>query len=326
MAPPLDLGLDTTAPRVEPDAAWLASLPWLKGQAASSKPTWLNTRSDAQPAVEPEVLIQAEPGSHEDDPELAEDCLAGETIQEPQQPAAEVNNVTAPQRFEVKRAPSAPSYRQIKYDDLNDLMPDIARRVLGPENASLSTHEQLCWGNYGSIKVENDSPKKGKWYDHEADTGGGWLQLLLHKGVVSSPAAAYEWLKSEFSVEVENDRGAKRIVATYDYHDEDGRLLFQKVRLEPKSFYQRRPDGVGGWINEIKGVRRVLYNLPELRARPNETIYFVEGEKDVISGAKLGLLTTCNPEGGSKDAHRQARKVASRVQRNVARSRRRHRP
>ena len=44
-------------------------------------------------------------------------------------------------------------------------------------------------------------------------------------------------------------RNAPRsIVATYDYTDERGRLLYQVVRYEPKGFAQRRPDGRGGWI------------------------------------------------------------------------------
>ena len=36
---------------------------------------------------------------------------------------------------------------------------------------------------------------------------------------------------------------ARRIATTYDYHDAAGRVLFQKVRYEPKSFAIRRPDG-----------------------------------------------------------------------------------
>src|SRR5215218_1145942 len=39
----------------------------------------------------------------------------------------------------------------------------------------------------------------------------------------------------------------RRIVATYDYHDADGQLVFQVVRYEPKGFRQRRPDGNSGW-------------------------------------------------------------------------------
>ena len=42
--------------------------------------------------------------------------------------------------------------------------------------------------------------------------------------------------------------GPGKIVATYDYTDLDGTVLYQGVRYEPKDFRQRRPDGNGGWI------------------------------------------------------------------------------
>ena len=91
-----------------------------------------------------------------------------------------------------------------------------------------------------------------------------------------------------------------RIVATYDYTDEDGRLLSQTVRMEPKDFKQRRPNGKGGWIWNINGVRLVLYRLPELVKRRTDTVYFCEGEKDVHALESLGLLATCNPMGAGK--------------------------
>src|SRR5262249_54625031 len=37
--------------------------------------------------------------------------------------------------------------------------------------------------------------------------------------------------------------GDFNIAAAYDYRDETGRLRYQVVRLDPKSFRQRRPDG-----------------------------------------------------------------------------------
>jgi hypothetical protein len=55
---------------------------------------------------------------------------------------------------------------------------------------------------------------------------------------------------------------AAQIVATYDYTDEAGKLLFQTVRYQPKDFAQRQPDGKGGWIWNLKGARRVLYRQP----------------------------------------------------------------
>ena len=93
----------------------------------------------------------------------------------------------------------------------------------------------------------------------------------------------------------------KRIVATYDYQDADGELLFQVVRFEPKGFVQRRPNGNGGWIWNLKGVERVLYRLPELLAAdPNEFVFVTEGEKDTDRLIALGLVATTNPGGAGK--------------------------
>ena len=92
------------------------------------------------------------------------------------------------------------------------------------------------------------------------------------------------------------------IAATYDYIDEDGTLLYQVVRYESKDFRQRRPDGHGGWLWNMKGVRRVLYRLPQvIKAVQNgETIYIVEGEKDADNLCKRGLIATCNVGGAGK--------------------------
>jgi len=95
--------------------------------------------------------------------------------------------------------------------------------------------------------------------------------------------------------------GRPRIVATYDYRDEAGELLYQVVRFDPKDFRQRRPAGNGKWTWSIKGVRRVLYRLPELvKADPKKTICIVEGEKDADRLAALNILATCNPGGAGK--------------------------
>lgn len=37
-------------------------------------------------------------------------------------------------------------------------------------------------------------------------------------------------------------------------------------RYEPKQFKQRRPDGKGGWLWNLDGVRRVLYRLADVLA------------------------------------------------------------
>src|SRR5262249_12363741 len=70
----------------------------------------------------------------------------------------------------------------------------------------------------------------------------------------------------------------RKIVATHDYADQAGNLLYQTCRIEPKDFRQRRPDGSGGWIWNLRGVTRVLYRLPEVMKA--ETVCVTEGEKD----------------------------------------------
>jgi hypothetical protein len=89
--------------------------------------------------------------------------------------------------------------------------------------------------------------------------------------------------------------GQRKIVATYDYRNEQGELLFQTVRFDPKSFAYRQPDGKGGWLWNLKGVRRVLYRLNEILDKP--VVYVVEGEKDVDRLWSLGIPATTSPMG-----------------------------
>lgn len=99
--------------------------------------------------------------------------------------------------------------------------------------------------------------------------------------------------------------GKARIVATYDYTDEDNALLFQVVRFEPKDFRQRRPDAdkPGGWNWSTAGCRKVLWRLPGLVAGPEHddtALFLCEGEKDAMALAAVGAAATCNPGGAGK--------------------------
>lgn len=100
--------------------------------------------------------------------------------------------------------------------------------------------------------------------------------------------------------------GPRRVVAEYKYTDEDGELLFVKVRYEPKDFRVKRPDGRGGWVWKIAGARRVLYRLPEVIAaiRDRKTVFLVEGEKDADRLASLGHVATGNYDGAAKEGQR----------------------
>lgn len=99
---------------------------------------------------------------------------------------------------------------------------------------------------------------------------------------------------------------ARQEVATYDYHDEAGTLLYQVVRYVPKDFRCRRPDGRGGSVWNLDGVRVVPYRLHELAEA--RRVYIPEGERDCDALAALGLTATTNHGGASKwrEAHTQA--------------------
>ena len=97
-------------------------------------------------------------------------------------------------------------------------------------------------------------------------------------------------------------RSARRIVATYPYVDERGAVLYEVVRFDPKDFLQRRPDGRGGWIWNVDGVRRVVFGLPELRGQ--KFAYLVEGERDALTLRAAGVTATTNAGGASKNPDR----------------------
>lgn len=93
-------------------------------------------------------------------------------------------------------------------------------------------------------------------------------------------------------------------VAKYVYCDEKGEVLYVVHRIEPgyrgekKTFRQYNADGKPG----VKGVRRVLYRLPEVMAQAAAglPIIIVEGEKDANRLAAVGAVATCNVGGAGK--------------------------
>lgn len=91
-----------------------------------------------------------------------------------------------------------------------------------------------------------------------------------------------------------------KILATYPYRDEEGRLLYQCVRFEPKRFAFRRPLGGDQWGWNLDGVDKVLYHLPELLSQTDQPVIIVEGEKDVHTLETLGLVATTNPCGAGQ--------------------------
>lgn len=178
-------------------------------------------------------------------------------------------------------------------EDIARLMEPVVKRLLGEPNEKLSKKGELRYGTKGSLAIDLT---KGTYYDHEAAQGGGVLDLIRREH--NDPV---QWLRDEGLL---NDDD---IVATFDYLDETGKLLFQVCRKATKGFVQRRPDGNGGWVyslaedknRKLLTVRRVLYRLPELLAETG-TVFVPEGEKHVDALRALGLRATTNPGGAGK--------------------------
>jgi hypothetical protein len=112
----------------------------------------------------------------------------------------------------------------------------------------------------------------------------------------------------------EKKAATRTIKAVYPYKDENGVVLYESVRFEPKAFQQRRPnpdfdpargrDDNPQWLWTVDGVRKVPYKLPELLAAWREDAdrpaVIVEGEKDVELLWTLGWLGTTNVAGAGK--------------------------
>jgi hypothetical protein len=115
---------------------------------------------------------------------------------------------------------------------------------------------------------------KAVWNCHGCNLSGGILDFerqMFGKDAEESWAQIYKIIGREA-------KHNRKLVATYDYVDVDGALLYQKLRYEPKQFSQRQPDGKGGWFYNLNGVKKVLYHLPEVIT--SKYVAIVEGEKD----------------------------------------------
>lgn len=167
----------------------------------------------------------------------------------------------------------------------HELLPEILQRlhvVRGPDPRG----EYVCWcpfhadGQGKPPHQPNLSASIRGFICHACGAKGGLQKLAQHLGILAAGNGAFE--------------------ATYDYQDEHGNLMYQALRKPGKQFLFRRPDGKGGWIWNLKGVKRIPYRLPQLLANQDEPVYVVEGEKDADRLASTGLAATTNPGGAGK--------------------------
>ena len=142
------------------------------------------------------------------------------------------------------------------------------------------------------------NPAKNGWHCEPCDKrGNAWSLAAFIAGVSpDEKAAVAAWLQDHNLLDGHKAQG--KIVATYSYHDRDGNELYETVRFEPKDFRQRRKGQDGDYIWNVQGLKRLIYNLPNVLEA--EYIFVTEGERDVESLREIGLTATCNTGGAGK--------------------------
>ena len=115
----------------------------------------------------------------------------------------------------------------------------------------------------------------------------------------------------------ENGKKSKREplgepVEIYPYENESEETVLEVLRYEPKTFRQRRPNGLGGWIWDLQGVRKIIYRLPQVIAS-SDTVYICEGEKDVDLLWSKGLVATTCTGGAGKWVDEHSKFIKDRV-------------
>jgi hypothetical protein len=205
--------------------------------------------------------------------------------------------------FQVSQAWQARAGTGAGASPLARLIEQVAIHFYGKPNAAMSSKTELRFHAKGSLSVDLT---KATFYDHEIGEGGGLVDMVKRE-TGRAGADAFEWCREQ-GYDVPDDRtngtggGKPHIVATYPYTDASGELRFEVCRYEPKTFKQRQPDGHGGYVWSVKGVKQIPFRLPELveAIGSGRTVYVVEGEKDVLRLATLGLTATCNAGGAGK--------------------------
>ncbi|MFQ5439345.1 MAG: toprim domain-containing protein, partial [Paracoccaceae bacterium] len=66
-------------------------------------------------------------------------------------------------------------------------VPELAEELFGP--ASIKSAREWRWGNQGSLAIIIAGAKSGVWFDHEAGTGGGFVDLVAREYGMDKKAA-----------------------------------------------------------------------------------------------------------------------------------------
>ncbi len=189
---------------------------------------------------------------------------------------------------------------------------EVHRRHNGNWRAVLASHgidEKLldgrhnpCPGCGGTNRFRfDDKEGRGTWIcsqGGEGEVAGDAFALLVHAGRAQNSLEALQLVCGGDALAAPRSRSAT-LRTDYSYRLADGSPWLTVTRIDyddgSKKFSQKTSRGLKP--SEDESFVPVSYNLPAIAAKPDATIYLVEGEKCADTLIDLGLVATCNAGG-----------------------------
>jgi putative DNA primase/helicase len=140
-----------------------------------------------------------------------------------------------------------------------------------------------------SLKIDLNT---GKWYCFPCGKGGDVFKFYMKLKRVDFLTAVKE-IAEMYGITEEKIK--QKVVATFYYHDKNGKVLYNRERVEPgrngkkKEFFPKHLNG-DKWILG-RGCDAVLYNLPAVIK--SQYVIIVEGEAKADLLNKWGFVATC---------------------------------
>jgi hypothetical protein len=141
--------------------------------------------------------------------------------------------------------------------------------------------------------------RTGKWYCHRCkDRVDIFTLWARHKKLtlLGDFSQVLSSMADEFHIPVD-ERERSMPAIEYDYFTEDGKRLFTVYRTPDKRFWVSHPKD-GEEVNQLPAGPLIPYNLRDVLK--SQTVIVVEGEKDVETLRKVGLVGTTNVGGAGK--------------------------
>lgn len=146
-----------------------------------------------------------------------------------------------------------------------------------------------------SFTVNDD---KQMFHCFSSGIGGDVIDFLVkHQGLSWIDAVARLAAEAGVNIAPDAPKAKPTVVCHYVYEDAEGEPYLRVTRKSDKSFSQSHWD-LDGWRPGKPQGPAVPYRLPEILAKPGQTIHLVEGEKSADYLRSLGLLATTAPGGG----------------------------